>query len=358
MVDFTAPHLVRDISADIATQIAAAYHGRGDTESLCLGGSASRAAFGLADQATLPLAGHTGVVDYQPEELILRARAGTPLSEIEALLGKHNQRFAAEIPSPSADSTLGGAIACGWDGPGRAFGGALRDIVLGCQLVNGRGETVRFGGQVMKNVAGYDLARLQVGALGTLGAILDVTLRLQPQAECTKSVRFEVAPAGLHDWWQRTRALRPLLSGTCYFEGHLHLRFSGRERAVNDVLKQLGGEESGLDWRALMDLRPAFFHGERLACAYLPRYASLPLTTGQALVEWEGARVWVRDGDHLTLARDAAELGGFVRVMRGPTVSSAGTTPAWHRALKSALDPKGVFNPAYFERHFVDEGGA
>ncbi|AQQ69423.1 hypothetical protein Mag101_06215 [Microbulbifer agarilyticus] len=351
--------MTRDISDVIAAQVAAAYRGgEGDIASICLGGSGSRGAFGVDDQATVSLADHTGIVDYQPDELTLRARAGTPISEIEALLRQNNQCFAAEIPSPSTGSTLGGAIACGWDGPGRAFAGALRDIVLGCQLVNGRGETVRFGGQVMKNVAGFDLARLQVGALGTLGAMLDVTLRLQPRPECTKSVVFDVSPIEIGEWWQRTRTLRPLLSGTCYLERRLHLRFSGRELAVNDVLKRIGGEVSALDWHALRDLKTEFFHGERLACAYLPRYSSLPLTAGQALVEWEGARVWVRNGDHLTLARDVTELGGFVRVMRGQMVSTRGITPAWHRALKSALDPKGVFNPVHFERCFTGEGFA
>lgn len=358
MADVTSYPVACDISDAIATQVAAAYRGEGDVSSICLGGSGSREAFGLGDQATLSLSGHTGVEDYQPDELTLRARAGTPIAEIETLLSANNQWFAAEIPSPSSSSTLGGAIACGWDGPGRAFGSALRDIVLGCQLVNGRGEIVRFGGQVMKNVAGFDLARLQVGALGTLGAMLDITLRLQPRPECTKSVVFDVAPEELDAWWQRTRSLRPLLSGSCYFEGRLHLRFSGRELAVSDVLKQLGGEVSPLDWRALMDLKSAFFHGERLACAYLPRYSSLPLNSGKALVEWEGARVWVRDGDHLALARDVAALGGFVRVMRGPAVSLQGVTSAWHRALKSALDPKGVFNPVHFDRCFTGEGFA
>ena len=319
---------------------------------LTIGGNGSRVAFGFPGDAALALGEHRGVIDYQPEELTLRARAGTPLSELEALLLQNNQNFAAEIPQPSARSSLGGAIATGWDGPGRAFGMSLRDSVLGCRLINGRGEIINFGGQVMKNVAGYDLARLQVGALGTLGAILDVTLRLQPKTEQTVSVSFAVDSGDLPQWWQRTRALRPLISGTWYLDGRLHLRLSGRTVAVQDLLAQLGGDATPFDWAALANLQLPFFCSERLACAYLPRYSQLPLSAGQALVEWEGARVWVCEGDHGALARDAARLGGFVRVLRGPAVPPQVDAPTWHRALREALDPRGLLNPALFQAQF------
>ena len=340
------------LAAQVGVLYAAALNDDLPGRHLTLGGNGSRATFGLPTGATLALGAHRGVVDYQPEELTLCARAGTPLSELEALLAGHNQSFAAELPQPSAQSTLGGAIATGWDGPARAFGMSLRDSVLGCRVINGRGEIVRFGGQVMKNVAGYDLARLQVGALGTLGAILDVTLRLQPRAEHRAAISFEIAPSELPQWWQRTRALRPLLSGTCYLDGKLHLRFSGRAVAVHDSVRELGGDASDLDWTALTNLQLPFFGGDRLAYACLPRFSQLPLSTGEGLIEWEGARVWVRDGDHHALARDAARLGGFVRVLRGPGVPSQVDAPGWHRGLRTALDPLGLFNPVQFKTVF------
>ena len=324
---------------------------------LTIGGNGSRVAFGFPGDASIAIGGHRGVIDYQPEELTLRARAGTPLCELEALLAQHNQSFAAEIPQPSARSTLGGAIATGWDGTARAFGMSLRDSVLGCGLINGRGEIINFGGQVMKNVAGYDLARLQVGALGTLGAILDVTLRLQPRVEQTVSVSFGVGSDELPQWWQRTRSLRPLISGTCYLDGRLYLRFSGRAIAVQELLAQLGGDATDFDWAALSNLQLPFFCAERLACVHLPRYSQLFLNAGQALVEWEGARVWVRDGDHHALTREAARLGGFVQVLRGPAVPPQADAPSWHRALRNALDPRGLFNPALFQSRFCASEG-
>lgn len=309
-----------------------------------------------APTSTLSMGDHRGVIDYQPDELILRARAGTPLVQLEALLAQNNQCFAAEVPQPSEHSSLGGAIACGWDGPARAFGWSLRDALLGCRIINGRGEVVNFGGQVMKNVAGYDLARLQVGAFGTLGAILDVTLRLQPKPEDSVSLCFSADRATLSEWWQRTRTLRPLLSGTCYLDGRLHLRLSGRATALNAVSAELGGIASDLDWAALKNRRLPFFRGERLACVYLPRLAQLWPESGDVLVEWEGARIWVRNGDHRTLAREAADRGGFVQVLRGPRVPPAVNAPAWHHAVRSALDPLGLFNRSLFASQFCAEG--
>ncbi|WP_226704276.1 FAD-binding protein [Microbulbifer elongatus] len=350
--------LGNDCSEHFAARVQELYTARGaEQPHLAIGGNGSRVAFGLPADLSLALGEHRGVVDYQPEELTLRARAGTPLSELEVLLAQHNQSFAAEMPQPTTQSTLGGAIATGWDGPGRAFGMSLRDSVLGCRLINGRGEIINFGGQVMKNVAGYDLARLQVGALGTLGAILDVTLRLQPRVEDTASVSFSVNAGALSQWWQRTRSLRPLISGTCYLDGRLYLRISGRAVAVQDLLAQLGGDITGFDWSALANLQLPFFCSERLACVHLPRYAELPVGAGQALVEWEGARVWVREGDHHALSREAARLGGFVQVLRGPAVPSQVDAPGWHRALRNALDPRGLFNPGLFHSRFCTSEG-
>ncbi|MBN8431981.1 FAD-binding protein [Microbulbifer salipaludis] len=365
MAEMTNPDTNQDCSEGLAAQVRECYVTNAELEvgatsrpHLVVGGNGSRVALGMPGDATLILGAHRGIIDYQPEELTLRARAGTPLSELEALLAENNQCFAAEIPQPSPQSTLGGAIACGWDGPSRAFGMALRDSLLGCRLINGRGETVNFGGQVMKNVAGYDLARLQVGALGTLGAILDVTLRLQPRAEHTTSVSFEVEPEALGQWWRRTRNLRPLLTGTCYLDGRLYLRISGRAIAVQDLLTQLGGDATDFDWTALTNLQLPFFCSERLACVHVPRYARLPVTAGQALIEWEGARVWVREGDHHALARAAADLGGFVQVLRGPLVAVQADAPEWHRALRDALDPRGLFNPVQFRTRFCSSDGA
>ncbi|MBB3060386.1 glycolate oxidase subunit GlcE [Microbulbifer rhizosphaerae] len=328
-------------------------------------GGGSRAHFNLAPgDNPLSAAAHRGVIDYQPDELMLRVRAGTPIAELETLLAAEGQRFAADIPQPAEHSTIGGAIACGWDGPARPAGMSLRDTVLGCRMLNGRGQLVSFGGQVMKNVAGYDLSRLQVGALGTLGVLLDVSLRLLPQPECTENRSFTVSAAQLPDWWEKLRALRPLLRASCFvgtsgsvdagglMEGKLHLRLSGRKSALKAALQKLGGEPSAFDWRALRNLRHEFFSAPQLACVVLPHFAELDIPLEETLIDWEGARIWVPNGDGVALQRAAAKRGGFVRVLRGPTLPVANGAGDWPRRIKDAFDPRGLFNRELFNTYF------
>ncbi|WP_193164814.1 glycolate oxidase subunit GlcE [Microbulbifer hainanensis] len=342
----------RDSSMDLQESVRAAL--AGSAEPIAIAGSGSRSAFDLQpESASLDLRAHTGVIDYEPDELVLRVRAGTRLDTLRELLAAEGQQFAADIPAPATHSTIGGAVACGWDGPARAFSVSLRDTVLGCRMINGRGHTVNFGGQVMKNVAGYDCARLQVGAFGTLGVLLDVSLRVSPQPEVSVTRSFDVDTGDLSQWWQRTRALRPLISATCHCDGQLHLRLSGRAVAVEDAVALLGGEASAFDWAALRDLRQDFFHGDALACVYLPRGVSMPVERGTALLEWEGARIWVRGGDHGALQQAAAACGGFVQVLRGAPLPPQSAAADWHRRIKAAFDPSGVFNQRIFHERFV-----
>ena len=343
----------RDSTLELQSQVQSALNGE-TPRGLDISGGTSRKGFNLprAEQA-VTLAEHCGVIDYQPDELVLRVRSGTPLMEIDALLQEHGQRLAADIPRPASQSTIGGAVATGWDGPERAFGVSLRDSLLGCRLVNGRGEVVNFGGQVMKNVAGYDVSRLQVGALGTLGVLLDVSLRLLPASEASASRSFAVSADALPQWWQKTRALRPLLRACCVYRGRLHLHLAGREKALRTMLAEIGGEESDLDWNAVRDLRHEFFQAPNLAAVYLPRFSYLELTRGESMLDWEGARVWVRDGDHPELCRAAQEAGGFVRALRGEPVVPEGHTADWHRRIRAAFDPAGIFNRALFTQYFV-----
>ncbi|WP_250458839.1 glycolate oxidase subunit GlcE [Microbulbifer litoralis] len=321
---------------------------------LAIAGGASRTGFNLPlGGHRLDVGEHRGVIDYQPDELMLRVRSGTPLAELQALLAAEGQRFAADIPQPGAASTIGGAVASGWDGPARAFGQSLRDSLIGCRMLNGRGEIVNFGGQVMKNVAGYDLSRLQVGALGTLGVLLDVSLRLLPRPECSLTRSFLVPAADLPQWWQKTRSLRPLISGACHRNGRLYLRLSGRRAAVRPLLDSLGGEDSDFDWSALRDLRHDFFSAEQLAAVYLPRGAPPAQYSGDVMVDWEGARTWVAGGDHPALQRRAGEAGGFVRVLRGRPTQVADSGRGWQRRIRRAFDPQGIFNPHLAETCFT-----
>lgn len=344
----------QDCTLELQSQVQGALNSE-TPRGLDISGGCSRKEFNLprAEQGVI-LADHCGVIDYQPDELMLRVRSGTPLAEIDALLQEHGQRLAADIPRPAPQSTIGAAVATGWDGPERAFGMSLRDSLLGCRLVNGRGQVVNFGGQVMKNVAGYDVSRLQVGALGTLGVLLDVSLRLLPAPEISASRSFAVSTEDLPQWWQKTRALRPLLRACCVYSGRLHLQLSGRETALRAALAQLGGEESGLDWPAVRDLRHEFFQAPSLTAVYLPRFSRLELTRGASMIDWEGARIWVSNGDHAELQRATREAGGFVRVLRGEPVAADGRMTDWHRRIKGAFDPAGIFNRGLFAQYFAN----
>ncbi len=310
-----------------------------------------------------------GVVDYEPTELVITARCGTPLAEIEALLARNRQMLAFEPPRFGAASTIGGVVASGLSGPRRAAAGALRDFVLGAQLMDGRGELLSFGGQVMKNVAGYDVSRLLAGSLGTLGLITQVSLKVLPLPVCEASIRFEadeVAALRMMNTW----AGRPLpVSATCWHAGVLTVRLSGAQAAVNAALSSMGGEamqDGDAFWAALRDQRDAFFAAGAGAVAAqlwrlsLPSTASALVMRGEQLIEWGGAQRWLRvkDGVAGDIRRVAAAAGGHATRYRAG--SAAGRTglgagdgafhplaPAVariHERLKAAFDPAGIFN--------------
>src|SRR3954463_832579 len=206
-------------------------------------GSGSKDFYGLAligdvlDTRTL-----TGIVDYEPTELVMTARAGTTLREVEKVLADASQMLAFEPPHFGPEATLGGCIASGFSGPRRAAAGSARDFVLGVRMVNGIGEVLHFGGQVMKNVAGYDLSRLMTGSFGTLGVITEVSLKVLPRPEQELTLRFELdeatAIATMNAW-----AAKPLpLSASCHQDGVLHVRLAGAAVAVDAARKKLGGE--------------------------------------------------------------------------------------------------------------------
>src|ERR1700719_4055091 len=173
---------------------------------------------GLAGEV-LELRAHRGIVDYEPSELVITARCGTPLSEIEAALAAHGQFLAFEPPAFGADPTIGGVIAAGLSGPRRAYAGAVRDFVLGTRLLTGDGEMLRFGGQVMKNVAGFDVSRLLCGSLGFLGVITEVSLKVLPQPRAEESVRLDMAAATAVECFNRWSARGVPISGGAWWQG-------------------------------------------------------------------------------------------------------------------------------------------
>jgi glycolate oxidase FAD binding subunit len=302
-----------------------------------------------------------GVVDYAPTELVITARAGTPLGDIEAEMRAEGQMLAFEPPRYAAGGTLGGAVAAGLSGPRRPYAGALRDFVLGVRVIDGTGEDLGFGGRVMKNVAGFDVARLLAGSLGTLGVITEVSLKCLPlpRVEATRVLEMDAGDAirRVNEWGGQ-----PLpLSATCHVDGRLWIRLSGSEPAVEAAARSIGGDRTAAGsepWTAIRDHTHAFFAAARERAAPLWRLSIRSTAPhadldGAQLIEWGGALRWLAAGGRADAARVrewAAGHGGHATLFRGndPGIGAFqpldATALALHRRLKAAFDPHGILN--------------
>ena len=339
-------------------------HAAANHQTLAIRGSGSKAFYGgEANGVVLDVAQHRGIIDYAPAELVLTARAGTPLREIELLLGEHNQMLVFEPPHFGPDATLGGCVASGLSGPRRAYGGALRDFVLGVGMLDGRGQQLKFGGQVMKNVAGYDVSRLMSGSLGTLGVLLDVSLKVLPRPAAALSLQFEcdqhVSLQRVNAWAGQTIPV----SATCWQEGRLTLRLEGTQRAIQTAHSKLGGELVADDtafWRDIREQRAAFFLSPlplwRLS---VPSTAAAINLQGSQLIEWGGALRWLlSDAAPDTIRDAAATAGGQATLFRGGDKHCGVFHPlpsallAIQRRIKHNFDPHGVFNPRRLFKEF------
>src|SRR5574343_1735656 len=255
-----------DFTTDFVTQIRDA--AAAEKPRLITGGGTKtwygNAVSALAEGQTLCTRGHTGIVDYDPAELVLTARTGTPLSTLEQTLAERGQMLAFEPPRHGVGATLGGAVATALSGPGRPFVGGVRDFVLGMHVIDGKGDVLKFGGQVMKNVAGYDVSRLMTGSLGILGLISQVSIKVLPVPVATATLRFELSEAEANDQINAWSG-RPLpLSATVWQSGILHVRLSGARAAVDSAIQQLGGmrlneADAATLWTGLRDQTAAFF---------------------------------------------------------------------------------------------------
>ncbi len=306
---------------------------------------------------------YAGIIDYEPTELVITARCGTPLAEIEAALAARNQMLAFEPPHFGPGATLGGVVASGLSGPRRASAGALRDFVLGAVLMDGHGERLAFGGQVMKNVAGYDVSRLLAGSLGTLGLILEVSLKVLPLPLREATLRVacaEIAALRMLNEW----AGQPLpISASCWHDGVLSVRLSGAEAAVSAALHALGGEllapeDAAAFWLSVREQTHAFFAGAgSLWRLSLPPHASAVIVKGRQLIEWGGAQRWLKldaDADAAgaqDIRQAVAAAGGHATLFRGGDKAVgvfhplAPAVEKIHQRLRQAFDPAGIFNP-------------
>ncbi len=344
-----------DQSAALRDQVAAA-HAAGGSLEICGGGS--KRFYGRESDTPGPVletVGHRGVVHYAPTELVVTARAGTPIREINAVLSENGQQLPFEPPELDGDATVGGTLAAAFSGPARPWCGAVRDHVLGTRVINGRGKLLRFGGEVMKNVAGYDVSRLMVGAMGTLGLVLEASLKVlpKPEREVTLAFHMERSDAlvfmnGLGD--------RPLpLTGAVFHGGIVYLRLAGSAAAVSVAMSELSGEElpsSDAIWRSLREFEHPFFDTKlpvwRIA---LPALAE-PELPGEVLIDWGGGQWWLRSDAPVATIRDpVSALGGHATLFRGGDRGGEVFHPlppamaALQERIRRAFDPAGVFNP-------------
>jgi len=349
-----------DISAALAERVRAAAAAR---TPLRLRGGASKDFYGqgLAGDI-LDIRPHSGVTSYEPSELVVTARAGTPLAELEALLAAQGQCLPFEPPhfaGAGVGATTGGMVASGLSGPARASVGAVRDYMLGVTLLNGKGERLVFGGQVMKNVAGYDVSRLMAGSMGTLGVLLEVSLKVLPVAPQEATLVFELDEAAALQQLNRWGAMPLPVNASCWQDGRLWVRLRGAIAAVAAAQKSMGGNvvgsEAASHWAALREQTAPFFTlrgNESLWRLSLPDTAA-PLNLGETLVEWGGAQRWLKrpDSDAALVREAAAQAGGHATLFRSAgksvPVFSALKPPLdrIHRELKKQFDPTGVFNP-------------
>src|SRR3569832_717276 len=323
---------------------------------LRIAGGDTKAFLGRAVEGdVLDVTAHRGIVNYQPTELVITARAGTPLIEIESALEEHKQMLAFEPPHFGERATLGGTIACGLSGPRRAYTGAARDFVLGMQMINGHGEVLRFGGEVMKNVAGYDVSRLMTGAMGTLGVILEVSLKVLPRPAYELTLAHAcatdeaIAVKNRWAWW-------PLpITATCHVEDTLYVRLSGAESAVESAHRLLGGEvvdDADVFWAHVREHRHHFFSNAATLWRISVPSATPPLAlTGESLLEWGGALRWLRTAARAAAVRtSSARAGGHAFVFRGKVDEAEVFHPlpsallAVQQRVKHAFDPKRIFN--------------
>lgn len=310
-----------------------------------------------------------GIINYQPSELVVTARAGTPLAEIEELLAANRQMLAFEPPRYGAASTVGGCVAAGLSGPRRMMAGGLRDFVLGATLLDASGTVLRFGGEVMKNVAGYDVSRLLAGSMGIFGPMLEVSLKVAPQPLAEETREFELDEAQALSRFNAWRS-RPLpISATAWLAqegaGLLRIRLSGSEPALASAAREVGGErmhpeQAAAWWDSLRDQTHPFFQARPLWRLALPP-TTPPLGLGNMLVEWNGGLRWLGDrGVEPDFVRKAAARhGGHATLYRhdgGTAVPVFHPVAAGVRAiserLKQEFDPTGMFNPGRFFREF------
>lgn len=312
------------------------------------------------DFEKLDISSHSGIINYEPSELVMTVRAGTSLSAIQSVLDENNQKLAFEPPDFNSQSSIGGTIACGLSGSSRPFAGSARDFVLGTRVINGKGEQLRFGGEVIKNVAGYDVSRLMTGALGSLGVLLDISIKVLPRPESEITlVQALSTEAALTLMTHLKRQALPI-SGLVYCFNHLFIRLSGSEKTINKTRTEIGGEilsdsspELAFSWKNLDNQTLSFFKSDQA----LWRISVKPNTPilnidGECIYGWCGAERWIiSDNDHKNIFKQALSNNGHATLFRFGHKINQVFQPLprvllkIHMNLKKSFDPENILNP-------------
>ena len=342
-----------DLTASIQEQVKDAYYA---SDALKITGNNTKEFLGHRVSGNpLEISSHTGIVNYEPTELVITARCGTTLNEIEQALDKNNQMLAFEPPHHGKNATLGGTIACGLSGPGRALYGAVRDFVLGTRIVNGQGDLLHFGGEVMKNVAGYDLSRLQAGAMGTLGVLLEASLKVLPKEGYTRTQVLDVSKQVAFERMCQCAELPA--SATAYVDDRLYIRLSGSEHTINRISGKLGGELLENDaafWLNVREHQHPFFRDSGSLWRISVPPATPPVEIpGQWLIEWNGAQRWLNtDASAQHIRAIIKPLGGHASCYHNDSQADneifhplPEPLMKLHHRLKHAMDPNGILNP-------------
>jgi len=332
---------------------------------LSIHGGGTKDFLGMKGAGTaLDMSQYAGVVSYEPTELVVTARAGTPLVELEAMLAENGQMLAFEPPHFGPGATIGGCVATGLSGPRRAAAGSARDFVLGVKLLDAHGRMLKFGGEVMKNVAGYDVSRILTGSLGMLGVMLEVSVKVLPRPERELTLRYAMLEAAaierLAAWAAQPLPITASSWVSTQDGGELRIRLSGSPSAVESGRARLGGDavpasEADAWWQSLREQTLPFFAARPLWRVAVPPVTP-PLALGDTIIEWNGAQRWISTTQSAEAVRSAAAaLGGHATLFRPESLAEARRVGVFHpldpvvasihRRLKSEFDPQGIFNP-------------
>ena len=325
--------------------------------SLAIHGGGSKAFYGnFVTGEALDVTAYRGIVEYEPSELVISVRAGTPLTEVEQALAERGQMLPFEPPHFSENATIGGCVAAGLSGPARAARGSVRDFVLGVRIVDGLGRDLHFGGKVIKNVAGYDVSRLMVGALGTLGVITEISFKVLPLPVAEETLSFLLTAEKAIDQMNRWAGQPLPISATYYAQDRLWVRLSGAQSAVTAAVKKLSGQSvsnAKQFWQDVREQRAAFFSGAlplwRLS---VPSAGKPILISGEQAMEWNGAQRWLMSNEPADKIRAlVAKIGGSATRFNNDRGQGtifhplASGVAELNKRLKSKFDPKNILNP-------------